>query len=109
VDGLSKLPMPVDLPIWGLASLKITRQQLQALLGAPHFTETDPRRTCGGEEDGWAYVLPTDQRVLVVLDVTTAWAELFGDPPELEPILLALGIPANDPRLVLHAEPWAMK
>ncbi len=109
VDGSTKLPLPVDLPMWALASLSVTRPQLRALLGAPHVVETDPRRTCGGEEDGWAYVLLTDQRVLVVLDVTIDRAELFGDPPDLGPILLALGILADDPRLVPHAESWAMK
>lgn len=103
------LPLPVDLPIWGLASLNVTRPELRDLLGDPHFVETDPRRTGGGEQDSWAYALPTGQRVLVVLEVPTSWAELFGDPPDLAPVLFALGIPPDDPRLVAHAEPWEMK
>ena len=27
----------------------------------PHFVETDSHRTCGGEEDGWAFLLPSGQ------------------------------------------------
>jgi hypothetical protein len=106
---MTTLPMPVALPIWGLASLKVTRPELRALLGDPHFVETDPRRTCGGEEDGWAYLLSTGQRVLVILDVNRGWAELFGGPPDLGPVLLALRILPNDPRLVPHAEPVALR
>lgn len=109
MDGMAKIPMPVDLPIWGLATLRMTRPQLRALLGMPHFVETDPRRTCGGEEDGWAYALPTGQRMLIILDATIGCAGIFGDPPDLGPLLLALGIAADDPRLVPHAEPLAMK
>jgi hypothetical protein len=105
---MTKIPMPVDLPIWGLASLKVTRRELRDLLGEPHFVETDPRRTCGGEQNGWAYALPTGHRVVVLLDVTAGCAELFSDPPELDPILLALGIPEDDPRLDPH-EPGEMK
>src|SRR5690349_18893720 len=106
---MARLAMPVALPIWGLASLKATRSQLRALLGEPHFVETDPRRTCGGEEDGWAYALPSGQRVLVILDVTTGWAELCGNPPEIGPILHALRLSPDDPGLVRHAEPVAMR
>jgi len=102
-DAMTILPMPVDLPIRALASLKVTRPQLRSLLDDPHFVEAAPRRTCGGAEDGWAYVLPTGQRILVVLDVTTGWAELSGDPADLEAVLSALGISSDDPRLVTHA------
>ena len=106
---MTKLPPPVTTPLWRLASLKITRPQLRVILGIPHYVETDPRRTCGGEEDGWGYSLPNGQRLVVVLDVTSEWAELYSDPPELSPILLALGISADDSRLVTHAEPWELK
>jgi hypothetical protein len=109
VADMTVLPMPVDLPIWGLASLKVTRSELRDLLGNPHFVETDPRLTCGGERDAWAYALPNGLRVLVILDVTVSCAELFGDPPELAPVLFALGIPPDDSRLVAHAEPWELK
>jgi hypothetical protein len=100
--------MPVDLPIWGLANWKVARPELRDMLGDPHFVETDARRTCGGEQDAWAYALPTGHRVLVILDVTAGCGGLFGDPPELDPVLYALGIPEDDPRLVPHAEPWEL-
>ncbi len=105
---LTKLPMPVELPLWALANLKAPRAEMRALLGDPHYVETDPRRTCGGEEDCWAYVLPTGQRVLVILDVTVGGAGQLADPPDLAPVLFALGISPDDPRLVPHAEPFAM-
>jgi hypothetical protein len=108
VNVLTPLPLPAALPLWGLASLKVTRPVLRALLGEPHVVETDPRRTCGGEEDAWGYVLPSGQRLLVVLDVTTAQAELYGDPPDLGPVLRALRIWPDDPRLTRHARPWAL-
>jgi hypothetical protein len=100
--------MPVALPIWSLASLKITRSELRRTLGEPHYVETDPRRTCGGEQDSWAYTLPSGQRLLIVLDATTGFAELFADPPELVPVLGALGLREDDPRLARHTKPWAL-
>src|SRR5262245_64974526 len=109
MGGLTPLRMPLALPLWGLAGLKTTRGELRLLLGPPHFVETDPRRTCGGEADGWAYALPTGQRVLVLFDASfpgaEVWAEICGDPPELDPILGALGIPPDDQRLVRYQEP----
>jgi hypothetical protein len=78
------------------------------MLGESHHVETDPRRTCGGEEDGWAYKLSSGQRLLVLLDVTSGWAEVFGDPPQPGPILQFLGIAPDDVRLRYH-EPFAMK
>jgi hypothetical protein len=106
---MTPLPMPLDLPIWALASLRVTRPDLRALLGEPHFVETDPRRTCGGEEDAWAYVLPSGQRVLIILIPEIDTAEIFSDPPDLGPVLRALGISPDDPRLERHAEPILMK
>ena len=105
---MEPLALPVDLPIWALVSFKITRPELHKMLGEPHFVETDPRRTCGGEQDGWAYKLPSGQRVLVVLDPVIGWAELYGDPPLVEPILQSLAIAPDDDRLK-HHEPFEMK
>jgi len=68
-SDMQSLSMPVDLPIWALVSYKATRAELRALLGPPHYIETDPRRTCGGEQDAWAYKLSSGQRVFVLLDV----------------------------------------
>jgi hypothetical protein len=98
--------MPVALPLWALASLRIARQELRALLGEPHYVETDPRRTCGGEEDGWAYVFSSGQRILITHEGD--WAALYSNLPDLGPILDALKIAPDDPRLALH-DPVAMR
>ena len=105
---MEPLSLPVDLPIWAVVSLKITRPDLRGILGEPHFVETDPRRTCGGEQDAWAYRLSSGQRVLVVFDPVIGWAELYGDPPIAEPILQSLAIAPDDERLK-HHEPFEMK
>ncbi len=104
---MKALKLPVALPIWGLVSLKITRPELRSMLGEPHYIETDPHKTCGGEEDAWAYELPSGQGIAIVLDVTSGWAELFGDPPVSGPILEVLGIAPDDVR-IRHHEPVEM-
>jgi hypothetical protein len=109
MESIIPLRMPVALPMWGLATLTVTRLELRGLLGEPHFVETDTRRTCGGERDGWASTLPSGQRVLIILDVTVSVAELFADPPDLDPVLQVIGISANDPRLTRHARPWELR
>ena len=100
------LSMPVALPIWGLAEFRITRPELRELLGEPHYIETDSFRTFGGEEDSWAFALPSGQRVVVVLRVPYHGAVLYGDPPELSPILSALGLSSDDSRLYPYTEPF---
>jgi hypothetical protein len=105
---MQTIALPVELPIWGLVGFKATRAEMRAMLGPPHYVETDPRRTCGGEEDVWAYKLSSGQRVLVLLDVTRGWSELYGDPPQIGPILEAFAIPVDDARL-RHHEPFEMK
>jgi hypothetical protein len=105
---MKPLSLPVDLPIWALVSLKITRRELHAMLGEPHYIETDPRRTCGGEQDVWAFKLSSGQRLLVVLDPVAGCAELYGDPPLAESILQSLAIASDDKRLK-HHEPFQMK
>jgi hypothetical protein len=106
--SLKPLTMPVDLPIWAVGTLKVRELELQAMLGEPHYVETDSTRTCGGEEQGWAYALPSGQRLLIVLAVPVSMAELYCDPPDMGPALAALGIAADDPRLV-HHEPVEMR
>jgi hypothetical protein len=105
---MKPLTMPVKPPMWGLVGLKASRADLRALFGEPHYVESDPRRTCGGEEDWWAFELPSGQRLMVGLDVAMGGAELFGDPAELAPILQSLGIAPDDARLT-HHEPWEWK
>ena len=97
-----KITLPVELPIWGLISLKITRPELRSQLGGPQFVETDPTRTTGGEQDAWAFKLESGQRFLIIYDIATGWAELYGDPPDPLPLLQALGIQSDDQRLRRH-------
>ena len=104
----TRLPLPVELPIWGLASWNASRQQLRELLGPPHFVETDPSRTTGGEQDAWAYQFASGQRLLIIWDETSGWAELFADPPELSPVLQELGI-SDDDRRLKHHEPFEIE
>jgi hypothetical protein len=100
--------MPLSLPLWELALLEASRPQMHALLGEPHLVETDSTRTAGGEEDAWAYLLPSGQRVLIILGVPYRHVRLIADPPELGPVLTTLGITLDDPRLRRHAEPYPL-
>ena len=103
------LQMPVELPMRELCALKITRPELRAVLGMPHFVETDSYRTFGGEEDWWAFRLPSDQRVVIVLHVPYHLAVFSADPPHLEPMLQAFQIASDDSRLVLNSRPTIIK
>jgi hypothetical protein len=69
-----------------------TRERLRAELGTPLFIETDPSRTFGGDEDCWAWELPSGQRILVVLKVSRGFALLHCDPPDADLATEALGI-----------------
>jgi hypothetical protein len=103
---LTPLPLPVALPIWGLADFKITRPELRMMIGDPHFIETDFMRTSGGEEDSWAFSLPSGQRMLMLLRVPYEVATRYGDPPELMPIVGELGLSPDDSRLYPYTEPY---
>jgi hypothetical protein len=59
--NLTPLPMPIESPLWALGEFRIERPELREFLGEPHFVETDGLRTYGGEEDQWAFVLPSGQ------------------------------------------------
>lgn len=106
---MTPLGLPVQPPMWGVATITVTRDTLRAMLGDPHYIETDPFRTCGGEEDCWAFTLPSGQRFMIILEVTTARAELYGDPPDAPVILKSLAFSPQDPRITCHAEPWLLK
>src|SRR5690349_9809003 len=102
---MTPLPLPAQLPMWEVCILKIARPELRAMLGEPHFVETDEYRTYGGEEDAWAYALPSGQRVVVTLRVPYRVAVISADPPELAPILQALHIANDDVRLERPPQP----
>ena len=72
--------------MWGLAWLRIMPRIARAL-GPPHYIETDSRCTCGGEQDVWAFGLSSGQCLMIVHEANAA--EFYGNPPEVEPILLA--------------------
>ena len=102
---LTPLDIPVASPIWELAEFSITRPELRMMLGHPHYIETDSMRTFGGEEDAWAFKLPSGQRMLVILRVPYHVAVLYGDPPSLLPIITELGLSPDDSRLHSYTDP----
>ena len=98
-------PLPVDMRPWLVGGIRGTRSELRRILGEPHFVETDGTRTCGGEEDAWAWRLPTGQKFLIRLDVVTSTATLYCDPAEIDPVLSELGL-TRDHAQVQVIEPW---
>jgi hypothetical protein len=91
--------------MWELCVFKVTRTEMRAMLGDPHYVETDSFRTYGGEEDWWAYTLLSGQRLVIVLRVPYKMATFNADPPELPPILRELRIPVDDSRLQRNPQP----
>jgi hypothetical protein len=102
------LPMPLEPPVWLVANWKISRYEMRVLLGEPHYIETDPSRTCGGEQDAWAYTLPSGHRVIVVVDAGPGGAYIGSDPPELAPALRFLQLDSEDVRLSRPTEPFRL-
>lgn len=103
------LSLPLSLPLWELAAFQATRPEMHSLLGAPHFIETDSTRTAGGEEDGWAFLLPSGQRILVILAVPYSKVKIIADPPEITQVLESLGIFPEDSRLNCYPTPFPLK
>jgi hypothetical protein len=99
------LPFPVHLKPYIVAGIRATREELRAAFGQPHFVETDSTRTFGGDEDMWAWELPSGQRFLLVLQVPYGIAVLHCDPPNAPPVLAALGIDVDKQRLELLPTP----
>lgn len=104
-SGGIPLPFPVRLRPYMVAGFSATREELHAILGKAHFTETDSTRTCGGDEDSWAWQLPSAERLLLVLQVPTHKAILQCDPPDPEPAIAALGIDRDQQRLEVFPTP----
>jgi hypothetical protein len=99
------LAFPVHFKPYMVAGIKATREELRAALGEPHYVETDSTRTFGGDEDMWAWELPSGQRFLLVLQVPYGVAVLHCDPPDASPVIAALGIDAERQRLEVFATP----
>ena len=76
--------------MWELAYFSISRAELHARIGTPHFTEINSSRLRGGDEDVWAFVSPGGQRLLLLLDVPSERAAILADPPDASAALAAL-------------------
>ena len=50
-------------------AVEVEREVIRSSIGAPFFVETDSSRTFGGEEDWWAYRLPSGEVVALCLAV----------------------------------------
>ena len=101
------LPLPVKLPIWQLASFKIDRTSLRARIGEPHYVEVDGSRTFGGEEDCWAYISSSGQRVMLTLRVPYKEAVIFADPPDAKGAIAALSAAIGDCAVSVLDRPYA--
>src|ERR1700677_1724305 len=101
----NRLPFPVHLKPYMVAGMRTTREVLRAGLGAPHFIETDSTRTFGGDEDMWAWELPSGLRFLLVLQVPYGIAILHCDPPDAAPVVAALGLDADKEQLEVLPTP----
>ena len=100
------LPFPVHLKPYWVASFSATREQLRSVFGEPHYVETDSTRTAGGEEDNWAWELPSGQRFMIVLAVPYQSAGLLSDPPDPDQVVAAVGIDGVTQQLQISAKPF---
>lgn len=71
-----------DLPTWRLASIQITQPKAQAILGHPHFVESDPRATAGGTEDHWTFLTPNQLAAFFRLRVPYDTMDLCSNSPQ---------------------------
>jgi len=103
-DG-ARLSFPVQLKPYIVGGFLTDRDELRASFGQPHFIETDSTRTFGGDEDMWAWELPSGLRFLLVLQVPYGKAVLHCDPPDAIPVVAALGIDIEKQHLEILAQP----
>src|SRR5437764_402172 len=104
-QGGIRLPLPVDLKPYMVAGIRSTREELRTALGEPHFVESDSTRTYGGDEDMWAWELPSGQQMLLVLHVPFRVATLYCDPANPAPAFVALGIDAERREVAIFPTP----
>lgn len=104
IDGIL-LPFPVRLKPYIVGGFRTKREEVRAALGLPHFVETDSTRTFGGDEDMWAWELPSGLRILLVLQVPYEKAVLHCDPPDPASVVEAPGIDAQQQQLEILATP----
>ena len=108
-QGARPLEFPVRLTPYAVAQFHATRVQMRGALGDPHFIETDPHGTAGGDEDSWAWELPAGQRILLVLAVPYADVTVFADPAEAGSAVQSLGIDAVEQQLELFDPPILLR
>lgn len=63
------MKLPADWKPYAVGRIRATREQLRSVWGEPHFVQTEPCWTAGGDEDCWGWELPTGRRIGVVLYV----------------------------------------
>jgi hypothetical protein len=102
---MTPLPLPLRPPFYEMGMLRASRSELRSVLGTPHHVETDCTRTSGGEEDTWAFLLPSGQRVAIVLRVPYQAALVYAYPADKEPLFGITGVPAGDERWTWSADP----
>ena len=93
---MTTLALPVQPPIWQLGHISVSREVLRGRIGLPQYTETDDYRTFGGEEDYWAFLTTSWQRILLQLRVPYEEAIIVADPPDLDAALIALKAAIGD-------------
>jgi hypothetical protein len=105
--SLLPFPIPIKWPFkpYVVAKFKASRECMHSALGAPHFVETDSTRTFGGDEDAWAWRLPTGQQLLVILRVPYEDVIVHCDPPTAQSAIEALGIDVES-QSVQFGEPY---
>lgn len=86
------VPIPVVGQGYAVGRIRASRERVRGALGDPHYVETDPARTAGGDQDFWCWDLPNGRRVAVELGVPYHDVILYCDVPEIAPALAALGI-----------------
>lgn len=87
---------PRKFDYWLVAIAQLSHEEAVCVLGDPHFTESDPRRTADGEEDHWAFEFDCGLLVGIILrrpyfdSKSRADASIYADPPETENALKCL-------------------
>jgi len=77
-----------DFELWLIGSTQISHAEAVKILSSPHWHESDPRKTAGGEEDHWGFHFDCGMSIGVILrrpygDSTIAHeAAIYADPPD---------------------------
>ena len=69
---------------------RVARTTLTSILGEAHYVETDSRATFGGEEDWWAFRLPSGHAIAICLRVPYEDVLLYSEIQDLAEIMAVL-------------------